>query len=127
LQVADANLPVVIHCGSGPQPGRFTGPGPIRTLLQRHPGLPLVIAHMGMPAYLEFMDIADRFEQVRLGHHDGFHAVCRGRRCRSRATNWLGYEDSATGSCSAATSPTSRTPRPMRGVLYYNAAQMFSL
>lgn len=64
--IEDANLPVVIHCGSGPQPGRFTGPAPIKALLQRHPRLPLVIAHMGMPEYSEFMDIADRFAQVRL-------------------------------------------------------------
>jgi predicted TIM-barrel fold metal-dependent hydrolase len=64
--IEDANIPVVIHCGSGPQPGRFTGPDPILSLLQRHPRLPLVIAHMGMPEYSGFMDIADRFAQVRL-------------------------------------------------------------
>ena len=64
--IEDAAIPVVIHCGSGPQPGRFTGADPILTLLQRHPRLPLVIAHMGMPEYSEFMDIADRFAQVRL-------------------------------------------------------------
>jgi predicted TIM-barrel fold metal-dependent hydrolase len=64
--IEDANLPVVIHCGSGPQPGRFTGPQPITALLQRYPRLPLMIAHMGMPEYREFLDIADRFERVRL-------------------------------------------------------------
>ena len=64
--IDDAGVPVVIHCGSGPQPGRFTGPGPIRSLLRRHPQLPLVIAHMGMPEYRDFIDIAERFEQVRL-------------------------------------------------------------
>jgi uncharacterized protein len=50
----------------GPRPGRFTGPAPILALLQRRPRLPLVIAHMGMPEYHEFMDIAERFENVRL-------------------------------------------------------------
>jgi predicted TIM-barrel fold metal-dependent hydrolase len=64
--IEDAALPVVIHCGSGPRPGRFTGPEPILSLLQRHPQLRLVIAHMGMPEYSSFMDIAARFEQVRL-------------------------------------------------------------
>jgi predicted TIM-barrel fold metal-dependent hydrolase len=64
--IEDANLPVVIHCGSGPQPGRFTGPEPIVALLQRYPRLPLVIAHMGMSEYRDFLDIADRFERVRL-------------------------------------------------------------
>jgi uncharacterized protein len=33
--IDDAAVPVVIHCGSGPQPGRFTGPEPIRALLDR--------------------------------------------------------------------------------------------
>src|ERR1700730_9217853 len=33
--IDDAAVPVVIHCGSGPQPGRFTGPEPIRSLLPR--------------------------------------------------------------------------------------------
>lgn len=55
--IEDAAIPVVIHCGSGPQPGRFTGPDPIRRLLRRHPRLVLIIAHMGMPEYGEFLDI----------------------------------------------------------------------
>lgn len=56
--IADSGTPVVVHCGSGPQPGRFTGPDPIRRLLRRHPRLPLIIAHMGMPEYAEFLDIS---------------------------------------------------------------------
>ncbi|MEO6795115.1 MAG: amidohydrolase family protein [Mycobacterium sp.] len=55
--IADADIPVVIHCGSGPAPGRFTDPEPIRQLLHRYPRLALVIAHMGMPEYREFLDI----------------------------------------------------------------------
>jgi predicted TIM-barrel fold metal-dependent hydrolase len=35
-------------------------------LLDRHPGLRLVIAHMGMPEYREFLDVAERFERVHL-------------------------------------------------------------
>ena len=64
--VDDAHLPMVIHCGSGPRPGQFTGPGPIRRLLQGHPRLKLIIAHMGMPEYREFLDIAEEFKNVRL-------------------------------------------------------------
>ncbi len=64
--VADARVPVVIHCGSGPVPGEFTGPEPIRRLLRRHPRLRLVIAHMGMPEYAAFFDICEQSEQVRL-------------------------------------------------------------
>jgi len=64
--IEDAALPVVVHCGSGPQPGRHTGPEPIRQLLQHHPRLRLVIAHMGMPEYTDFLDIAESHDQVRL-------------------------------------------------------------
>ncbi|MGH3563473.1 MAG: amidohydrolase family protein, partial [Mycobacterium sp.] len=64
--IEDAGTPVVIHCGSGPVPGEYTGPEPIRRLLRRHPRLALIIAHMGMPEYSEFLDICQYFAQVRL-------------------------------------------------------------
>lgn len=64
--IADAGTPVVIHCGSGPTPGAFTGPGPIRAVLGRHPRLRLVIAHMGGPEYTEFLDLCEDFEQLHL-------------------------------------------------------------
>lgn len=64
--IADAGVPVVIHCGSGPAPGTYTGPEPIRRLLSRHPKLRLIIAHMGMPEYADFLDICERFPDVRL-------------------------------------------------------------
>jgi hypothetical protein len=62
----DARVPTVIHCGSGPAPGRFTGPEPIRAVLQRFPRLPLIIAHMGMPEYGDFLDLAASHEDVHL-------------------------------------------------------------
>ncbi|NLG46082.1 amidohydrolase family protein [Gordonia sp. (in: high G+C Gram-positive bacteria)] len=65
-QIDDAQIPVVIHCGSGPAPGEFTGPDRIATLLDRFPRLPLIVAHMGMPEYAEFLDFAERFDNVRL-------------------------------------------------------------
>lgn len=55
--IEDHGTPVVIHCGSGPQPGRFTGPEPIRRLLRHYPRLTLIVAHMGMPEYGDFLDI----------------------------------------------------------------------
>ncbi|MBS4728340.1 amidohydrolase [Mycobacterium sp. SM1] len=64
--IEDARLPVVIHCGSGPAPGKYTGPDPIRQLLRRYPQLRLIIAHMGMPEYTEFLDICENSAQVRL-------------------------------------------------------------
>ncbi|MEV0354564.1 amidohydrolase family protein [Nocardia sp. NPDC050697] len=64
--LSDARVPVVIHCGSGPAPGEFTGPGRIAGVLRRFPHLPLIIAHMGTPEYTEFLDLAERYEDVRL-------------------------------------------------------------
>lgn len=61
----DSGTPVVIHCGSGPAAGRHTGPAPVAQVLVRHPRLRLVVAHLGMPEYSEFLDLAER--------HDGVH------------------------------------------------------
>ncbi|MDF3283484.1 amidohydrolase family protein [Gordonia sp. N1V] len=65
-QIADGQVPVIIHCGSGPAPGTYTGPEPIARLLKRFPSLPLIIAHMGTPEYEQFLGLAERFENVRL-------------------------------------------------------------
>jgi uncharacterized protein len=54
-QLAEAGVPVVVHCGSGPIPGRHTGPGPMGEVLRRHPQLTAVIAHLGMPEYAEHL------------------------------------------------------------------------
>lgn len=75
-QIDDAQIPVVIHCGSGPAPGKFTGPDRIATLLKRFPRLPLIIAHMGMPEYAEFLDFAERFDNVRLDTTMSFTDFC---------------------------------------------------
>ncbi|MEV0248294.1 amidohydrolase family protein [Nocardia sp. NPDC050712] len=62
----EAGILVVIHCGSGPAPGAFTGPEPIAALLHRFPRLRLIIAHMGNPEYSDFLDLAQRYEGVHL-------------------------------------------------------------
>ncbi|GAA3765348.1 amidohydrolase family protein [Microbacterium kribbense] len=64
--LASAQVPTVIHCGSGPHAGRYTGPDRIATLLHRHPDLPLIIAHGGMPEYGGFTDLAERHPGVHL-------------------------------------------------------------
>jgi hypothetical protein len=64
--LSEAGIPVVIHCGSGPAPGKHTGPGPIARVLAEHPRLRLIVAHMGMPEYEEFLDLAERYGEVRL-------------------------------------------------------------
>lgn len=64
--LSDAGIPVLIHCGSGPTAGRFTGPGPIAELLRDFPRLLLIVAHMGAPDYTEFLDIAAQYPRVHL-------------------------------------------------------------
>ena len=64
--IEDARVPVVIHCGSGPVPGGYTGPEPIRRLLRRYPRLRLIVAHLGMPEYTDFLDICESSPDIRL-------------------------------------------------------------
>jgi hypothetical protein len=64
--LAEARVPVVMHCGSGPAPGKHTGPEPVGRVLARHPRLRLVVAHMGMPEYGDFLALAERYPEVRL-------------------------------------------------------------
>lgn len=64
--VEQAGAPVVIHCGHGPHPGTFTGIAPIRRLIERHPGLVLIIAHAGLPDYLPFAELAQKHSNVYL-------------------------------------------------------------
>jgi hypothetical protein len=64
--LADAGVPVVVHCGSGPFPGRHTGPGPMSEVIARHPRLTAIIAHFGTPEYAEFLDLAETYPGVFL-------------------------------------------------------------
>ena len=64
--LAEAGVPVVVHCGSGPAPGLFTGPGPISEVLAQNPRLFMIVAHMGAPEYGDFLDLADRYPNVHL-------------------------------------------------------------
>ncbi|MCO5994633.1 amidohydrolase family protein [Actinoallomurus rhizosphaericola] len=63
--LAESRTPVVVHCGSGPEPGPHTGPAAFAEVLARHPRLIAIVAHMGMPEYAEFLGLADR--------HPGLH------------------------------------------------------
>jgi uncharacterized protein len=62
--LADAGVPVVVHAGSGPTAGSFTGPGPIGEVLERHPSLAMIGAHMGMPEYGDFLGFAEKYDNV---------------------------------------------------------------
>jgi hypothetical protein len=65
-QLAEAGTPVVVHCGSGPLAGPFTGPGPFAEVLERHPRLTAVIAHAGFPEIAEHLALARRYPNVHL-------------------------------------------------------------
>lgn len=62
----DSGTPIVIHVGSGPVPGEFTGPAYLAALLERHPRLRVIIAHMGAPEYRRFFRLAEQYENVML-------------------------------------------------------------
>jgi uncharacterized protein len=62
----DAGTPIVVHAGSGPVGNAFTGPDPLRRVLERFPRLAVVVAHMGAPEYAEFLALAERYEHVCL-------------------------------------------------------------
>jgi predicted TIM-barrel fold metal-dependent hydrolase len=65
-QLAEARVPVVVHCGDGPIPGPHTGAGPFTAVLERHPTLTAVIAHCGAPDYAGHIALATRFANVHL-------------------------------------------------------------
>ena len=62
----DAGTPVVVHAGSEPVGNDYTGSGSAERLLRRFPRLALVVAHMGAAECVEFLDLAERHERVRL-------------------------------------------------------------
>jgi uncharacterized protein len=64
--LAETRVPVVVHCGSGPRPGPYTGPGPIAGVLARHPRLTMIVAHLGAPEYGAFLDLVGRYPGVHL-------------------------------------------------------------
>jgi predicted TIM-barrel fold metal-dependent hydrolase len=64
--LAEAAVPVVVHCGSGPIPGQHTGPGPFGEVLAAHPSLTAVIAHCGAPEYEAHLDLVERYPNVHV-------------------------------------------------------------
>ncbi|OZM83622.1 amidohydrolase family protein [Pseudonocardia sp. MH-G8] len=64
--LADAGVPVVVHCGHGPIPGAHTGLDVFGAVVAEHPRLRVVLAHAGMPDYLDALDLVHRFEGVYL-------------------------------------------------------------
>lgn len=64
--LAEAGVPVLIHAGHAPVGTDLTGPEPMARLMAAHPRLTVIAAHLGAPDYLEFCDLADRYERFHL-------------------------------------------------------------
>lgn len=64
--LAESGTPVVVHASSVPVPGGCVGVQPVSEVMRRHPRLRMVIAHLGMPEYEDFFDLAERHERVAL-------------------------------------------------------------
>jgi hypothetical protein len=64
--LADAGVPVVVHCGHGPLRGDHTGLDVFGEVLAAHPTLLAVLAHAGMPEYGAALDLASRHPNVHL-------------------------------------------------------------
>jgi predicted TIM-barrel fold metal-dependent hydrolase len=64
--LSEADVPILVHAGSGPVGNDFTGPGSMQRLLERHPRLPIIVAHMGAPEVARFLRLAEGYERVRL-------------------------------------------------------------
>lgn len=63
--LAEAGVPVVVHCGHGPLRGAFTGLDVFAEVLAAHPRLVAVLAHAGMPDFDAALDLVH--------HHRGVH------------------------------------------------------
>jgi predicted TIM-barrel fold metal-dependent hydrolase len=64
--LAEAGVPVVVHCGHGPVPGRYTGLDVFSAVLAAHPRLVAVLAHAGLPDYNEALRLMRRYPRVHL-------------------------------------------------------------
>ncbi|GAB3284971.1 amidohydrolase family protein [Parasphingorhabdus pacifica] len=64
--LAEAEVPVVVHCGHGPLRGAHTGLDVFAEVLRRHPRLVAVLAHAGMPEYETALNLVDTYPRVHL-------------------------------------------------------------
>lgn len=62
--LAEAGVPVVVHCGHGPVPGDYTGLDVFEKVLARHPRLTAVLAHAGMPEFDAALDLVARYPRT---------------------------------------------------------------
>ncbi|TFC78956.1 amidohydrolase [Cryobacterium sp. TMS1-20-1] len=61
-----SRTPILVHAGGAPVANQFTGPAPMRAVLERFPALVIILAHMGEPDFEAFVDLAEAFGSVYL-------------------------------------------------------------
>ena len=111
--LAEAGIPVVTHCGSGPVPGAHTGPGLSRHCSPGTPGCDWSSRTWACPSTRS--SSASPSATTGCCWTPPWRSPPSSRRpTRSRAPNCPGLRPSATASCSAPTTPTSRTPTRTR-------------
>jgi hypothetical protein len=64
--LAESRVPVVVHCGDGPVPGRYTGLDVFDAVLAAHPQLVAVLAHAALPDYEGALQLVQRYPRVYL-------------------------------------------------------------
>lgn len=68
-QLVAAEVPAVVHASAVygvPGGAEYCGPDAIRALLDRHPGVRVIVAHLGAPDLLGFLDLAEEVADLRL-------------------------------------------------------------
>ena len=111
--LAEAGVPVVVHCGHGPRRGAHTGLDVFAEVLAAHPRLRAVLAHAGMPDFEAALDLLARHPACLLD--TTMVGTPFTEAIAPLPSDWAArLADVGTGWCSAPTSRTSRTPTPSR-------------
>ena len=111
--LAEAGVPVVVHCGTDRCAARTPGSASFDEVLARAPAADGGARPRGHAGVRGRASSSGRALPERApGHDDGRHAVHRGVAAARRRTGRRGSPSSPTGSCSAPTSRTSPTPTP---------------
>jgi len=64
--VIKKNKHILFHTGTGPVGNKYVGLEPFMRLLDKFPGLPATVAHMGAHEYAGFMGLLDRYPKLYL-------------------------------------------------------------
>jgi hypothetical protein len=64
--LAEAGVPVIVHCGHDPLRGKYTGLRLFEEVLARHPRLTALLAHAGMPEIDVAFELMRRYPRVHI-------------------------------------------------------------